>query len=71
VIVAVVGKDPAGQKDLNTPGVKDAIRQSLKSHREQLLRAAYLSSLRTGAKVDNVMARRVVEAQGKVPASLP
>ena len=30
VIVVVLGKDTAGQKDLGTPGVKDAISQSLK-----------------------------------------
>jgi peptidyl-prolyl cis-trans isomerase SurA len=46
VIAVVLGKDPAGQKDLGTPGVKDAISQSL-------------------------IARRVVESQGKVPALAP
>lgn len=68
VIVLVLGTDPAGQKTLDTPGVKDAIRESLKSRREGLLRAAYVDSLRNGAAVENVIARRVVEAQGKVPA---
>jgi peptidyl-prolyl cis-trans isomerase SurA len=71
VIVVVVGKDPAGQKNLGTPGVKDAISQSLKSRREQLLRSAYLSSLRNGAVIENVIARRVVEAQGHVPSLAP
>lgn len=68
VIVVVLGKDPAGQKDLNTPGVKDAIRQTLKGQREQLLHAAYLNTLHNGVVIDNVMARHVVEAHGKVPA---
>ena len=67
VIVVVLGKDPAGQKDLGTPGLKDAISQSLKSRREQLLRTAYISSLRNGAVIDNLIARRIVESQGKVP----
>ena len=67
VIVVVLGKDTAGQKDLGTPGVKDAISQSLKSRREQLLRTAYISSLRNGAVIENLIARRIVESQGNVP----
>ena len=47
VIVLVLAKDTAGQKDLSTPDVKDAISQSLKSRREQLLRSAYLSACAT------------------------
>ncbi len=71
VILVVLGKDPAGQKDLGTPGVKDAIRQSLKTRREQLLRAAYLSSLRNGAVIENLIAKRVVESRGKMPTLAP
>ena len=70
-VVVVVGKDTAGQKDLGTPGVKDAITQALKSRREQLLRTAYISSLRNGAVVENLIAKRVVESQGKVPTLAP
>ncbi len=71
VIVLVLGKDTAGQKDLGTPGVKDAISQSLKNRREQLLRSAYINSLRNGAVIENLIARRVVESQGKVPTFAP
>jgi peptidyl-prolyl cis-trans isomerase SurA len=71
VIVAVVGRDAAGQKDLGTPGVKDSIRQALQGRRQQLLRAAYMSSLRNGAVIENLIARRVVESQGKVPTLTP
>ncbi len=67
VIVLVLGKDTAGQKDLGTPGVKEAISQSLKSRREQVLRAAYINSLRNDAAIQNLIARRVVASQGKVP----
>ena len=68
VIVLVLGKDPAGQKDLGTPGVKDAISQSLKNRREHVLRSAYVNSLRNGAMIENLIANRVVESRGKVPA---
>jgi peptidyl-prolyl cis-trans isomerase SurA len=71
VIVLVLGKDTAGQKDLGTPGVKDAISQSLKNRREQLLRSAYINSLRNGAVIENLIASRVVESQGKVPTVAP
>lgn len=67
VIILVLGRDPAGQKDLGTPGVKDAISQSLKARREQVLRSAYINSLRNGAVIENRIATRVVESKGKVP----
>jgi peptidyl-prolyl cis-trans isomerase SurA len=67
VVVLVLGKDTAGQKDLGTPGVKDAISQSLKGHREQLLRSAYINTMRNGAVIESLIAKRVVESQGKVP----
>jgi len=70
-IVLVVAKDPAGQKDLSTPGVKEAITQALRGRREELLRSALLTTLRNDAQVVNVMARRLVESQGKVPSLLP
>jgi peptidyl-prolyl cis-trans isomerase SurA len=71
VIVLVLGKDTAGQKDLGTPGVKDAISQSLKNRREQLLRSAYINSLRNGVAIENLIASRVVASQGKVPTVAP
>jgi peptidyl-prolyl cis-trans isomerase SurA len=70
-VVVVVAKDTAGQKDLGTPGVKDAISQSLKTRREQLLRSAYISNLRNGAVIENLIAGRVIESQGKVPTPAP
>ena len=70
-VVLVLGKDAAGQKDLGTPGVKDAIAQSLKNRREQVLRSAYMSSLHNSAVIENLIAKRVVESQGKVPALGP
>jgi|WetSurMetagenome_2_1015567.scaffolds.fasta_scaffold22486_4 peptidyl-prolyl cis-trans isomerase SurA len=70
VILLVLGKDAPGQKELTTPGVKEAIAQSLKSRREQMLRASYVESLRNAATIENLIARRVVESQGKVPAGV-
>lgn len=65
-IVYLVAKQAAGQRDLSTPGVRDQITEALKSRREQLLRSAYLTALRTDARITNHAAKRVVEANGKV-----
>jgi len=70
-VVVVIAKDPAGQKDLNTPGVKDAISQGLRNRREQLLRAAFLGAVRNDAVVVNLIAKQLVESKGTVPNVAP
>ncbi len=70
-IVLVVAKDTAGQKDPSMPQVKDAITQTLRGRREQLMRAAYVNALRNDAEVTNHLADRIVESQGKVPSLAP
>jgi peptidyl-prolyl cis-trans isomerase SurA len=65
-IVLLVAKEVAGQRELTTPGVREQITQALKGQREQLLRSAYLTSLRTDARITNHAAKRVVAAAGKV-----
>jgi hypothetical protein len=67
-LVLVVGHEQAGQRDLSMPAVRDSISETLRARREQLLRTAYLTAIRSDADVVNHMARRVVEAQGKMPA---
>jgi peptidyl-prolyl cis-trans isomerase SurA len=64
-IMYLVAKQMAGQRDLSTPGVKDQITEGLKARREQLLRSAYLTALRSDARITNHAAMRVVEANGK------
>jgi peptidyl-prolyl cis-trans isomerase SurA len=70
-LVLVVAHEPAGQRDLNTPGMKDNLLASLKSRKEQVLRAAFLTASRSDAKVDHYLARRLVEAKGVVAAGQP
>jgi peptidyl-prolyl cis-trans isomerase SurA len=66
-LVLVVGHELAGQRDLSTPQVRERITTALRGRREQLLRTAYLTALRTDADVVNYLARRLVESQGKTP----
>jgi peptidyl-prolyl cis-trans isomerase SurA len=67
-IVFVVSKEPAGQRDLTMPEVRQRITDALRARREQVLRTAYLAAARTDADIVNYIARRVVESQGQVPA---
>ena len=70
-IVLLVAQEKAGQRELGTPGVRDRITQTLRGRREQLLRTAYLSAARSDAKIDNVIARRVLETPGTLPTLGP
>ena len=64
-IVYVVAREPAGQRDLTTPGVRERIGAGLRAEREQILRSAYLASSRADADVTNYLARRLVDSAGK------
>ncbi len=66
-LVLVVAHEMPGQRDLASPGVKDQISNALRGRKEQLLRAAYLTAMRSDAKVVNYLARRIVESNGQVP----
>jgi peptidyl-prolyl cis-trans isomerase SurA len=70
-IVLVVAHEPAGQRDLSTPGMNDRITESLRARKEQLLRAAYLATARDDAQVVNYLARRLVESKGEIPGVQP
>jgi peptidyl-prolyl cis-trans isomerase SurA len=65
-LVLVVAHEPAGQRDLTTPGMKERITETLRGRREQMLRLAYLTTARAEARVENHLARRMVEARGVV-----
>lgn len=64
MIVKLISKEPAGQRDLNDPRVQQAIRQQLRDRREQLLKAAYYETLRDDAKVTNYYAEEVLKNAG-------
>ena len=70
-LVLVVSHEPAGQRDLNTPGMKENLQNSLKSRKEQVLRAAFITAARNDAKVEHYLARRLVDAKGVVAGGQP
>lgn len=64
MIVKLIAKEPAGQRDLADPRVQQAIRKQLRDRREQLLKAAYYETLRDDAKVTNQYAEEVMKNLG-------
>lgn len=70
-IVLVIAHEQAGQRDLSMPAVRDSITETLRARKEQLLRAAYLTAIRSDADVVNYLARQVVESQGSSPSLAP
>jgi len=62
-IIKLLGVEPAGTHTLTALRVQNAIRQTLKNEREQLLKTAYIETLRNRAKVENYLAEQVVKGQ--------
>ncbi len=63
-IVKLIGKEAAGQRDLNDPQVQQFIRNQLRSQREQILRAAYDEVLRDNADIHNYYAEQILKNSG-------
>jgi len=67
VILKLIAKEPAGQREISDAQVQQAIRDGLRTRKEQLLRSAYLVEARDEAHVTNYLARQVLESSGKLP----
>jgi len=67
IIVKLIAKELAGQRELSDAQVQQAIRDGLRTRKEQLLRSAYLIEARDEAHVTNYLARQVLESSGKLP----
>jgi hypothetical protein len=68
-LVLVIAHEQAGQRDLSVPEVRQNITEGLKARKDQLLRAAFLTSIRTDARVVNYLARRLVEGTAAAPGA--
>jgi ketosteroid isomerase-like protein len=60
-ILKVVTKEPAGQRELNDPRVQQSIRETLINSKNNLLQSAYYEVARNGTKIENYLARSVVD----------
>jgi peptidyl-prolyl cis-trans isomerase SurA len=68
-ILKLIAKEAAGNRQLSDPQVQQAIRDALRTRKEQLLRSAYLVEARDEAHVTNYLARQILESAGKLPAA--
>ena len=69
IILKLIAKEAAGQRELTDPQVQQGIRDMLRNRKEQLLRSAYLTEARNEAHVTNYLARQILEFSGTVPAA--
>jgi peptidyl-prolyl cis-trans isomerase SurA len=66
-ILKLIAKESPGQREISDPQVQQSIRDTLRTRKEQLLRAAYIASARDRAKITNYLAQQVIESAGKLP----
>ena len=66
-ILKLVARETPGQRELSDPAVQNSIRENLRNRKEQLLGAAYRTTLRDSAQVENYLAKQVLESAGKLP----
>jgi len=66
-ISKLLGMEEAGQHTLSDLRVQSAIRQTLRNEKEQLLKAAFIETLRNRSKVVNHLAEDIVKAGGVLP----
>ena len=67
VILKLISRESPGQRNISDPQVQQTIRDTLRNHKEQLLRAAYLSIARDEARITNYLAQQIIESAGKLP----
>lgn len=60
-IYKLIGREPAGQRELNDPRVQQTIRQSLRDGHAQLLKNAYFEVLQREAKVHDYFAEQILK----------
>lgn len=66
-ILKLITRESPGLRAISEPQVQQSIRDTLRSHKEQLLRSAYLAIARDEARATNYLAQQVIEAAGKLP----
>lgn len=67
VILKLISRESPGQRSMSDAQVQQTIRDTLRNHKEQLLRAAYLTIARDDSRVTNYLAQQIIEAAGKLP----
>jgi len=58
-IYRLISRDPAGQRDLSNPSVRQSIHNQLHNNRAQMLENAYFETLQNDAKIHNYLAEQI------------
>jgi peptidyl-prolyl cis-trans isomerase SurA len=66
-VVKLLEREAAGQRELSDPQVQNSIRERLRRQKRQLLEAAFAERARNQARVENHLARQVLEANRVAP----
>jgi peptidyl-prolyl cis-trans isomerase SurA len=61
VIYKLIAREPAGQRELNDPRVRQAIHQTLHDSQKQMLQTAYFEMLQDEAHVRNYLAEQLLK----------
>jgi peptidyl-prolyl cis-trans isomerase SurA len=64
-ILKMISKESAGQREIDDPNVQQSIRENLRNAKDQLLKAAYYEVARNSSKIENYLARSIVENTGQ------
>jgi len=64
-LIKVISREPAGQRDLSDPRVRQTIRETLINRRDRLLRSAYYETARNSARVVNYLAQAVLQGEAR------
>ncbi len=70
-ILKLIARAAPGQRTLSDPQVQQEIREELRNRKEQLLRVAYMATLRDQAQLTNYLAEQILESNGRLPAPTP
>lgn len=68
-IFKLLGRVSAGQRQISDPGVQDSIRKTLTNEKVELLKAAYIESLRNHARVTDYLAQEILRDHGPSAAT--
>ena len=67
ILIAPQIQIAAGERQFSDLQVQQAIREALRTRKEQLLRSAYLIEARDEAHITNYLAQQILEFAGKLP----
>lgn len=64
-IYKFISREPAGQRELSNPSVRQSIHNQLHNNRAQMLQSAYFENLQYDAKIHNYLADQILKQGGQ------